>query len=232
MKKKLSLIQKRFRGFLPVVIDVETAGVNPNTDALLELAAVMVHPIEDSARENSAGEGSAREGSAREGTVWQAHESHHWHIMPAEGTKINPKALAINGIDPDHPFRFAIPEEEALTALFKAVNKQLNNTRCQRALLVGHNAHFDLNFIRAACDRCGIKKMPFHSFTCLDTATMSALVYGETVLAKALEKAQIAFDASQAHSAIYDTQVTAELFCKIVNHIGLPLLHANSPSRD
>ena len=215
MKKKLNLIQQRFRGFLPVVIDVETAGVNSNTDALLELAAVMVHPTESTAC-----------------TAWKAHESHHWHIMPAEGTKINPKALAINGIDPDHPFRFAIPEEEALTALFKAVNKQLNNTRCQRALLVGHNAHFDLNFIRAACDRCGIKKMPFHAFTCLDTATMSALVYGETVLAKALEKAQIAFDASQAHSAIYDTQVTAELFCKIVNHIGLPLPHTNSAASD
>ncbi len=191
-------IRQRFRGFLPVVIDVETAGVEASTDALLEIAAVMVHPQQENA-------------------PWQAHDASHWHVEPAEGTKINQKALDINGIDPSHPFRMAIPEEEALKALFKLVHQQLNATQCQRAVLVGHNAHFDLNFIRAACARNGIKSMPFHGFTCLDTATMAALALGETILAKALKKAGIDFDQTQAHSALYDTQVTAELFCKIVN---------------
>ena len=35
-------IVKRFRGFLPVVVDVETGGLNPQTDALLEIAAVVI----------------------------------------------------------------------------------------------------------------------------------------------------------------------------------------------
>ena len=32
----------RFRGFYPVVIDVETAGFNAKTDALLEIAAITL----------------------------------------------------------------------------------------------------------------------------------------------------------------------------------------------
>ena len=35
-------IAYRFRGFLPVVIDVETGGFNAQTDALLEIAAVLI----------------------------------------------------------------------------------------------------------------------------------------------------------------------------------------------
>jgi ribonuclease T len=199
MKRHNDIIKKRFRGFLPVVIDVETAGVNANTDALLEIAAVLVHPTNDS-------------------NTWHPHEHHHWHLQPFPGTKINQKALEINGIDPTHPFRLAIPEKQALTELFTIVKQHLNKTQCQRAVLVGHNAHFDLNFIRAACARQGISQMPFHDFTCLDTATMAAVSYGETVLAKALKKADIDFDSQQAHSALYDTTVTAKLFCQIINH--------------
>ena len=37
-----NLIKNRFRGYLPVIIDVETAGLNAQTDALLELAAITV----------------------------------------------------------------------------------------------------------------------------------------------------------------------------------------------
>jgi ribonuclease T len=40
---------------------------------------------------------------------------------------------------------------------------------------------------------------------------------GQTVLAKACQAAGIAFDGQQAHSALYDTERTAELFCFIVN---------------
>ena len=35
-------IAQRFRGFLPVVVDVETGGFNEQTDALLQIAAVIV----------------------------------------------------------------------------------------------------------------------------------------------------------------------------------------------
>ncbi len=198
MSSDIFPINKRFRGFLPIVVDVETAGVDATTDALLELAAIPVHP-------------------SQEDRTWHPHDSQHWHIEPFEGGKLRQAALDITGIDPYHPFRFAVTEKEALTELFEYIRAWLKETACRRAVLVGHNAHFDLGFIRAACTRTDIKQMPFHAFTCLDTATMAALVYGETVLAKALQKANIAFDDSQAHSAVYDATVTAQLFCQIVN---------------
>ncbi|MGS0727481.1 ribonuclease T, partial [Shewanella sp. 0m-11] len=37
-----NLLKNRFRGYFPVVIDVETAGFNANTDALLEIAVSML----------------------------------------------------------------------------------------------------------------------------------------------------------------------------------------------
>jgi ribonuclease T len=38
---------RRFRGFLPVVVDVETGGFNSRTDALLEIAAVLIDMDDD-----------------------------------------------------------------------------------------------------------------------------------------------------------------------------------------
>jgi ribonuclease T len=204
MTAKNIAINKRFRKFLPVVIDVETAGVNHHTDALLEIAAVFVHPTDDD-------------------STWHPHQNHQWHVEPFEGGKLNQSALDINGIDPFHPFRLAISEKDALTELFQHTQQALTQTQCSRALLVGHNAHFDLGFIHQACLRAGIKQMPFHAFTCFDTATLAGLAYGETVLAKALNKANINFDTTQAHSALYDATVTAQLFCQIINESPYPL---------
>jgi len=140
------------------------------------------------------------------------------HIIPFEGANLDPQALEFNKIDPYHPFRFAISEQEALEALCNAVQVALHRTQCNRAVLVGHNAWFDLAFVMAMAKRCKYKKIPFHSFTSFDTATLSGLVYGQTVLAKALKAAQIPFNVNEAHSAIYDAKCTAELFCEIVNH--------------
>lgn len=38
----MKTVASRFRGFYPVIIDVETAGFNCATDALLEIAAVTL----------------------------------------------------------------------------------------------------------------------------------------------------------------------------------------------
>ena len=43
-----SLFAQRFRGYFPVVIDVETAGFNAQTDALLEIAATTLSLDENS----------------------------------------------------------------------------------------------------------------------------------------------------------------------------------------
>lgn len=200
-------ISKRFRGYLPVVIDVETGGLNPRTDALLEIAAIPIHMNE--------------EHHVYFNEVW------HEHVAPFEGAHLDPKALAFNQIDPHHPFRFAKSESETLQGLFDFLWPLLEETKCTKCILVGHNAFFDLGFLMAAHQRTKIKKNPFHSFTSLDTASLSALCLGHTVLSKACERAHIPYDGNEAHSAVYDARCTAELFCHIVNR--WHLLERNLP---
>ena len=188
---------RRFRGFLPVVIDVECGGFNPNTDALLEIAAVLLEIQGD--------------GSLLPGESWR------YHVQPFSGANLEPASLAVTGIDPFHPLRPAIPEKEALTRLFKEIRRAMKDNDCTRAILVGHNAYFDLNFINAAIARTEIKRNPFHPFSSFDTATLAGVAYGQTVLGMALQAAGIEWDSNAAHSAAYDAQKTAELFCKICN---------------
>jgi len=191
-------IKQRFNGYLPIVVDLETGGVNPLKDALLEIAAILITIDKDK--------------------QLQSGELFACHVKPFEGGNLDPVALEINHIDPYHPFRMAIDEEKALEDLFAFATKALEATKCRRAVLVGHNAHFDLSFIQAAMKRCKITQSPFHAFTCFDTATLSAMAFGQTILAKAIACANIPFDRNEAHSAIYDTKKTAELFCYIANH--------------
>lgn len=195
-------IAQRFRGYLPVVIDVECGGVNPATDALLEIAAVTIN-------------------CDAEGTFFPA-ETFHFHVEPFVGGILNPESMAINKIVPDHPFRFAVTEENALNSLFVSLQKIQKQAGCNRCLVVGHNAWFDLAFLNAAVIRSKAKRNPFHAFTCLDTATLGALAYGHTVLAETLKRAGIPFDQNSHHSAIYDAEQTAQLFCKIVNQSPWP----------
>lgn len=191
------LMAERFRGFLPVVIDVETGGFNPNTDALLEIAAVLIEIKGD--------------GEFVPGESWR------YHVQPFKGANIEAASLAVNGIDPYHPLRPALPEKEALTKIFQEVRRAVKENNCTRAVLTGHNAFFDLNFLNAAVLRTDIKRNPFHPFSCFDTATLAGVALGQTVLAKALQAAKISFDTSEAHSAAYDAQKTAELFCYVCN---------------
>ncbi|MAT95009.1 MAG: ribonuclease T [Halioglobus sp.] len=190
-------IRDRFRGFLPVVVDVETGGFNAATDAMLEIAATLLRMDDDG--------------------VLGVHRTHNFHVLPFEGANIEQSALDFTGIDPYHPFREAVPEAEALGELFRVIRKEIRDQGCTRAILVGHNAHFDAGFVNAAVERCGIKRNPFHPFTHFDTATLSGLAYGQTVLARACEEAGVSFDNNEAHSAAYDAERTAELFCEIVN---------------
>lgn len=204
-------LRHRFRGFLPIIIDVETAGFNARTDALLELAAVTV--IFNEA------------GQLVPDQTW------HYHIEPFEGANLDPKALAFTGIVPDHPFRFAVSEKQALTELFEQVQAALKQSGCQRGILTGHNAAFDLSFLTAAIERTGLTRSPFHAFSCFDTTTLSALAFGQTVLAKSVRAAGIDFDPDKAHSALYDAEKTAELFCYIVNQWDQTLQMESSRSR-
>ena len=147
----------------------------------------------------------------------QVKDCHAYHVKPFEGANLDEEALKFTGIDPDHPFRFAVEEETALNKIFQAIRQEVKHQKCQRAVLVGHNAWFDHSFLLAASDRCKIKRNPFHPFTTFDTATLGGLAYGQTVLARIAAAAGLDFDPDSAHSAIYDTKLTAEIFCRIVN---------------
>ena len=190
-------ICNRFRGFLPVVVDIETGGFNASTDAMLEIAGTIIRMDEDGQLE--------------------VHRTYNFLVKPFEGANIEQASLDFTGIDPYHPFREAVDENEALTELFKVIRKEMKDQNCSRAVLVGHNAHFDAGFLNAAAERCEIKRNPFHPFSFFDTATLGGLAFGQTVLAKACAEAGISFDNAEAHSAAYDAERTAELFCDIVN---------------
>ena len=82
---------------------------------------------------------------------------------------------------------------------------------------MGHNAHFDLNFLNAAVARVQHKRNPFHPFSTFDTVTLAGMAYGQTVLSRAMQAAGLAWDGASAHSAVYDAERTAELFCTILN---------------
>jgi len=190
-------IAERFRGFLPVVVDVETGGFDAERDALLEIAVVVI-------------------GMDDRGFVFPQ-PAVSTHVEPFPGANIDPRALEITGIDPDHPFRNALEERAALDHIFAPVRQAMRSSDCQRAILVGHNAAFDLGFLNAAVRRTGHKRNPFHPFSNFDTVTLAGLAYGQTVLARAVAASGSSWDPAQAHSAVYDTERTAELFCKIIN---------------
>ena len=194
-----SVVAKRFRGFLPVIVDVETAGFNAATDALLEIAAVMV--------------------TVNDEQQWCIDEVISKHVNPFEGANLDQASLDFIGVDPEHPFRkqIALHENDALGAIFKPIRKKIKEHGCNRAILVGHNAHFDLGFLNAAVERNEIKRNPFHPFSVFDTATMAGVAYGQTVLSRAAKEAGIKWDTKEAHSARYDAEQTALLFCEIVN---------------
>lgn len=187
----------RFRGFLPVVVDVETGGFNWKTDALLEIAAVLLEAADD-------------------GTLTRG-ETIRYHVKPFAGANMEPASLAVNGIDPDHPLRPAIDEKEALQHVFREVRRAVRDASCTRAILVGHNSFFDLSFLNEAIERSSIKRNPFHPFSSFDTATLCGVTYGQTVLSRAVKAAGLPWDEESAHSAAYDAEVTADVFCDVVN---------------
>ncbi|MFU8877118.1 MAG: ribonuclease T, partial [Wenzhouxiangellaceae bacterium] len=186
-------MKTRFRGFLPVAVDVETGGFNAATDALLEIAACIIEMND--------------EGRVEPGDLIMR------HVEPFEGANLEKAALEFNGIRPDHPLRLAVPEEKALQDVFLPIRRRLRETGCKRAILVGHNPTFDLSFLNAAVARTGYKRNPFHLFSSFDTATLGGLAYGQTVLARAVQAAGLDWNTDEAHSARYDTERTAQLFC-------------------
>lgn len=196
-EKILTPMAQRFRGFMPVVIDVECGGFNAQTDAILEIAAVLL-------------------GFDASGMLVRE-TTHFYRVQPFPGANLEEAALKFTGINPHHPLRIAHPEADVFRDMFQHIRAKMKSEGCKRAILVGHNAHFDHGFLRAASERQNLKRNPFHPFSSLDTASMAALCFGQTVLARACEAAGLGFDIEAAHSARYDAEVTADLFCTMIN---------------
>ena len=197
INQEIHSLHHRFRGFYPVVIDIETAGFNARTDALLEIGITTLNMDE--------------KGWLKKSNIF------HFHIIPFRGSIIQPNAIAFNKIDPFNPLRGAIEEQEALKIIFKILIQEMKIKNCKRSIVVAHNAHFDHKFLMAAIKRTGLKNNIFHPFVTFDTAALSGLVIGQTVLAKACKTVGLFFDNKKAHSALYDSEKTAELFCILIN---------------
>ncbi len=187
---------ERFRGFLPVVIDVETGGVNPTQHALLELSLVLLEWEADQLKLASV---------------------HAWEITPHPATIVTEESIKFTQINPNDTARHSVAEEHAIRESFRLVRRAVKEAKCQRALLTGHNAHFDHQFVFNAARRNKVGRNPFHPFTVLDTASLSALALGHTVLSEAVKRLGMNFDENAAHTARYDAQMTASVLCEIVN---------------
>ena len=190
------MLKNRFRKYLPVVVDLETGGFDSKENAILEIAITLIEESEN---------------------TLLVGETHRFHIEPYEGLVVEDESLEFTKIKLGHPLRNAVEEEYALKELFKIINKTKNKYECSRAILVGHNAHFDNSFLNAAVERNNIKRSPFHPFSVLDTVTLGALATNQTVLARICESLKVDYDSKEAYSAAYDSDVTAKVFCKIIN---------------
>ncbi|CAL4319818.1 ribonuclease T [Buchnera aphidicola] len=197
IQKKYNLLKNRFRNFYPVVIDIETTGFDHKMNALLEIAVITLKMNQQGWLENL--------------------RTIHFHIKPFLGAIIEKQSMILHKINLFSSLRQAVDEEYALKCIFDIVSQDMQYHQCKKSIIVAHNATFDHNFLMEAAKRCKITNNPFHPFVTFDTATLSGLAVGQTVLSKACQYFKIPFDNHQAHSALYDTIKTAKLFCKLIN---------------
>ena len=192
------MLKDRFRKYLPVVVDLETGGFNSKENAILEIAITLIEEIDE---------------------LLVVGDTHRYHIEPYEDLIVEDESLEFTKIKLDHPLRNAVSEKDALKELFTIINKEKSKYQCSRAILVGHNAHFDLSFLNEAISRNNIKRSPFHPFSVLDTVSLGALATQQTVLARICDSLSIDYDSNEAHSAAYDSKVTAKVFCRVINDL-------------
>ncbi len=192
------MLKDRFRKYLPVVVDLETGGFNSKENAILEIAITLIEEIDE---------------------LLVVGDTHRYHIEPYEDLIVEDESLEFTKIKLDHPLRNAVSEKDALKELFTIINKEKTKYECSRAILVGHNAHFDLSFLNEAITRNNIKRSPFHPFSVLDTVSLGALATQQTVLARICDSLSIDYDSNEAHSAAYDSKVTAKVFCRVINDL-------------
>ena len=192
------MLKDRFRKYLPVVVDLETGGFNSKENAILEIAITLIEEIDE---------------------LLVVGDTHRYHIEPYEDLIVEDESLEFTKIKLNHPLRNAVSEKDALKELFTIINKEKTKYECSRAILVGHNAHFDLSFLNEAISRNNIKRSPFHPFSVLDTVSLGALATQQTVLARICDSLSIDYDSNEAHSAAYDSKVTAKVFCRVINDL-------------
>ena len=90
-------LSERFRGYLPVVLDLETGGFDHQVNPILELACCFVQMQDD--RLSIKGQES-------------------WNVQPVDGMVVEPASLKVTGIDLDDPHRDAMDEASVLKDFF------------------------------------------------------------------------------------------------------------------
>lgn len=133
-----------------------------------------------------------------EGEKLTFYESHTWRIDPK--CSMNPKAQAVHGIS----LAELIEEPE-----FADVAEEIAKVLSIADVIVAHNAAFDCKFMGKQFEHFGIEllKKPMHVF-CTMLLGRWATALGTVPSLEALCFAcDVDYDASEAHSAIYDVNV-------------------------
>lgn len=193
-------LKKHCRGFIPIAIDLETSGSDPNKHGILEIAAIFPSFSEEGI---------------------QIHEVFHRHVYLEDGDLIDPAATLIHRIPIEHPFRYAISVEQMLQEFSEMVRMHCDRWCARRGIMVGHNPAFDMSFLNKACEKYGID-MNLHLYTFIDTASMGLMRHRETVLAKLCYREGLGFSQNDAHSALYDAHMTARLFWSFMGMKTMP----------
>ena len=187
-------MQNRFRGFMPVVIDVECGGFIPYRCTVGNCRSVV---------------GDSGDGSLAAWGNWR----YHVQPFPAPTSNGVTRCDGLSILFTRYAQRF---QRRSAHAIVQEISQAMKDNDCTRAILVGHNACFDLNFLNAAVARTEIKRNPFHPFSSFDTATLAGVAFGQTGYRSRFKRPESLGIRTNAFGA-YDAQQTADCFARSAN---------------
>ena len=176
-----------------VFIDIETTGLDPHKNEIIEVAALRVQ----------------QDWSNPESPVFTELGSYTAKIKPIHLEHADPVALRVNGYIASE-WKNAVPLSEALTELMRLANG---------AIMVAHNVAFDSEFLNAKFAELGIvNTMHYHR---IDTVSMAYAVLRNTPKVERYSLVELCkyfgIDYMNAHSAMPDVYADFALFKKLVS---------------
>lgn len=178
-------------------IDVETSGLDPRKNAVLQLAGTL----EDDSRS----------------------ENFNYFIKPFPTDIVDAKALEVNKLNPNEE-KFKEPRfvyDDFTYMLSTFVNKF---DKKDKMFFVGYNSHFfDMPFVREFFSKCGNKYFgSYFFFPSLDIMVMAQFklmkqrhLMKDFKLHTVAKELGITVEEEQLHDAMYDIRLTKEIFLKL-----------------